>query len=57
MQNYCWMKIDATRQNYEVKYNERLSVYPEGPIVPVKCCEDVIEKAQAMIQKQNEKWI
>ena len=47
-------KIDATRQNYEVKYNERLSVYPEGPIVPGQMrCEDVIEKAQAMIQKQN----
>ena len=47
-------KINATRQNYEVKYNERLSVYPEGPIVPGQMrCEDVIEKAQAMIQKQN----
>lgn len=47
-------KIDATRQNYEVKYNERLSVYPEGPIVPGQMrCDDVIEKAQAMIQKQN----
>lgn len=47
-------KIDAARQNYEVKYNERLSVYPEGPIVPGQMrCEDVVEKAQAMIQKQN----
>ncbi|MBB00359.1 MAG: hypothetical protein CMN34_05460 [Saprospirales bacterium] len=47
-------KIDASRQNYEVQYNERLSVYPEGPIVPGQMrCEDVIEKAQAMIQKQN----
>ncbi len=47
-------KIDATRQNYELKYNERLSVYPEGPIVPGQMrCEDVIEKAQALIQKQN----
>ena len=47
-------KIDAKRQSYEVQYRERLSVYPEGPIVPGQMrCEDVVEKAQAMIQKQN----
>ena len=47
-------KIDAKRQSYEVQYSKRLSVYPEGPIVPGQMrCEDVVEKAQAMIQKQN----
>ena len=47
-------KIDAKRQSYEVQYSERLSVYPEGPIVPGQMrCEDVVEKAQAMIQKHK----
>lgn len=47
-------KINASQQNYQINYSNRLSVYPEGPIVPGQMrCEDVVEKAQAMIQRQN----
>ena len=47
-------KINASQQNYQINYRNRLSVYPEGPIVPGQMrCEDVVEKAQAMIQRQN----